>query len=79
MHILLAPLIRFHRKKSGLTQIELAEMTGVGKNLVHGIEAGTLNVRFDNLLKILHVLNIKIEFSSPLMELFYREEKIAKG
>ncbi|MBI9088069.1 MAG: helix-turn-helix transcriptional regulator [Desulfobacterium sp.] len=79
MHKLLAELIRFHRKKSGLTQVELSEMADVGKNMVHGIETGILSVGFDNLLKILHVLNIEIEFTSPLMESFFREREDAKG
>jgi transcriptional regulator with XRE-family HTH domain len=36
----LAELIRFHRKRSGLTQLELAEMADVGKNLVYELENG---------------------------------------
>lgn len=75
----LSVLIRFHRKKSGLTQVELAEMAGVGKNIIHAIETGQLNMRFDNLLKILHILNIKIKFTSPLMESFFKENVYEKS
>ncbi len=70
----ISKIIRLHRKKSGLTQVELAELAGVGKNMVHGIEKGHLSVQFNNLLKILAVLNIHIEYSSPLMKLIKVDE-----
>lgn len=63
-------LVRFHRKKSGLSQNELAQLAGLGKTAVFDVEKGKLSIRFDTLLKILHVLNIKIDFDSPLMSLF---------
>jgi len=34
-------LIVFHRKKAGLTQIELAQLSGVSRFVVQDIEAGT--------------------------------------
>lgn len=63
-------MVRFHRKKSGLSQAALAELAGVGKTVVFDIEKGKLSVRFDTLLKVLKILNIKVEFQSPLMSLF---------
>lgn len=66
----LGALIRFHRKKSGLSQSELGHLSGLGKTVIFDVEKGKLSVRFDTLLKILHVLNIKIEFKSQLMSLF---------
>lgn len=69
----LAQIIRFHRKRSGLTQLELAEMAGVGKNLIYEVENGKLRVRLDNLLKVLQVLNIELCFQSPLRESFLKE------
>lgn len=66
----IAKMILFHRKKSGLSQVELAKLAGVGKTVVFDIEKGKLSVRLDTLLKIMNVLNIKIAFQSPLMELF---------
>lgn len=53
----LANIILFHRKRSGLTQLELAEMAGVGKNMVYELESGKQSVRLDNLLRILRVLS----------------------
>lgn len=66
----IAEIIRFHRKKSGLSQAELAKLAGLGKTVIFDIEKGKLSVRFATLLKVLDVLNIKIEFQSPLMALF---------
>lgn len=70
----LARIILFHRKQSGLTQQELAHLAGVGKNTVYGLEKGQQNVRLENLLKILQVLNIELDFKSPLRAAFEREE-----
>jgi len=69
----LANVILFHRKRSGLTQVELAEMAGVGKNMVYELENGKQSVRLDNLFKILQVLNIDLDFQSPLRESFLKE------
>lgn len=69
----LANIILFHRKRSGLTQIELAEMAGVGKNMIYELEKGKKSIRLDNLLRILQVLNIDLTFQSPLWESFLKE------
>ena len=60
-------LVRFHRKRAGLTQTELATLAGIGKTAVFDIEKGKLTVRFDTLKAILNVLNIRIRLSSPLI------------
>jgi HTH-type transcriptional regulator/antitoxin HipB len=69
----LANIIVFHRKQSGLTQQQLAELAGVGKNLVYELESGKQTVRLENLLKVLRVLNIKLDFKSPLREIYIKE------
>lgn len=74
----LGEMIRFHRKKSGLSQLEFAKLAGLGKTVIFDIENGKLSVRFDTLLKVLEILNIKIEFQSPLMAL-YREQSDEKS
>jgi HTH-type transcriptional regulator / antitoxin HipB len=53
------------RKHAGLTQKELADLAGVAKNLVYELEKGKETVRYSNLLKVLHVLNIEIKFILP--------------
>jgi y4mF family transcriptional regulator len=63
-------LVRLHRKKAGLSQEELGKLAGLGKTIIFDIEKGKLSIRFNNLLKILEILNIKITFHGPLMNLF---------
>lgn len=69
----LGTMIRFHRKKSGLSQEQLAELAGLGKTVVFDIEKGKLSVQLNTLLRVIKVLNIQIEFYSPLMHLFQKE------
>lgn len=59
-------MIKNHRKKAGLTQIELANLAGIGKTTVFDIEKNKETVRWSNLLAVLDVLNITVEFRSPL-------------
>jgi y4mF family transcriptional regulator len=66
----ISKIVRFHRKKSGLSQEELAKVAGVGKTVVFDLEKGKETIRFSTLNKILRVLNIKIIFDSPLMKLY---------
>ncbi len=64
---ILSNAIKKHRKAAGLTQLQLAEMAGVGKTVVFDIEKGKETVQLNTLLKILTVLNIKVVLQSPLM------------
>lgn len=64
----LAQLIQKHRKKAGLSQAKLASLAGVGKTVVWDIENGKESVQWDTLQKIFRVLNITVEWRSPLLE-----------
>ena len=66
-------MIRFHRRKSGLTQGELGKLAGLGKTVVFDVEKGKSSIRLSTLLKLLFVLNIQITFQSPLMSLCEKE------
>jgi len=59
-------IIRMHRKKAGLTQKELADLSGLGKTVIFDIEKDKQTVQFNTLLKVLNVLNIKLKLESPL-------------
>ena len=63
----LATIIKMHRKVAKLTQLQLAELAGVGKTVVFDIEKGKETVKLNTLRKILKVLNIEIKLSSPLL------------
>lgn len=71
----LAQIIRYHRKKSNLNQEELAKLAGVGKTVVFDIEHSKKTVQLDTLLKILNILNIKLDINSPLMKAYQEENK----
>lgn len=62
----LGGMVRHHRRKAALTQVELAQMAGVGKCTVYDIEKGKLAVQHDKLLAVLRVLNITVRYDSPL-------------
>jgi len=64
----LSEIVLFHRKKSGLTRNQLADLAGVGKTVIYDIENGKESIRLSTLQKVLKALNIKITFTSPLME-----------
>ena len=64
---ILATVIKKHRKAAGLSQLQLAEMAGVGKTVVFDIEKGKETIQLDTLLKIMAVLNIKVQLTSPFM------------
>lgn len=61
-------MIRFHRKKAGLSRVELARLVGVGKTLLYELEHGRLTVRFETLLAICSALNIGVHFTSRYMD-----------
>lgn len=63
----LARILRSHRKAAGLSQLQLAEIAGVGKTVVYDIEKGKETVRLDTLRKILKVLNIQVQLTSQYM------------
>jgi HTH-type transcriptional regulator/antitoxin HipB len=58
--------IKEHRKKAGLTQLQLANLAGVGKTTVFDIEKNKKTVSWNNLLTVITVLNIEVHFKSPM-------------
>jgi len=68
-------IIIFHRKKSKLTQKQLADLAGVGKTVVFDIEKGKETIQLNSLLRVLSVLNIKLEMKSPLIHFMETENE----
>ena len=64
----MSEIVLFHRKKSGLTRNQLADLAGVGKTVIYDIEKGKETIRFSTLQRVMKALNIRITYSSPLME-----------
>ena len=71
---LLGRIIKKHRKAAGLSQLQLAEMAGVGKTVVFDIEKGKETIQLNTLRKILKVLNIHVELNSPFMNQIVNNE-----
>ena len=46
-------MVKNHRKKAGLTQIELANLAGIGKTTVFDIERNKETVRWSDILAVL--------------------------
>jgi len=67
---LLGEAVRFHRRRTGLSQRGLADLAGVGKTSVFDIEKGKPTVRLATLSAVLRVLNIALMIESPLMAEF---------
>jgi len=67
-------IVRYHRKKAGLTQKQLATLAGVGKTAVFDIEKGKKTVRLNTLTAVLSILNIHLIVQSPLMDQYYHDE-----
>ena len=71
----LAAVIREHRKIAGLSQLQLAELAGVGKTVVFDVEKGKETIQLDTLRKILAALNIKVKLTSPIMSQIISDEE----
>lgn len=64
----LGEVIRFHRRRSGLSQRALADLAQIGKTSVFDIEKGKATTRLATLMAVLNVLNIRLDLQSPLMK-----------
>ena len=62
----LGAFIKIHRKEAGLTQLQLADLAGIGKTTVFDIEKNKESIRWDSLKAVMKVLNIDIRLISPL-------------
>lgn len=64
----LGEMVRVHRRKARLTQPGLAKLAGVSRSVVWDVEHGKETVQWDTLQKLFRVLNITIEWQSPILE-----------
>ncbi len=68
-------IIKYHRKKAGLSQKALADIAGIGKTIVFDIEKGKETVQFKSIINVLKALNINILLNSPLMDKYNQEHE----
>lgn len=64
---LIGEVVRYHRRRSGLSQHALADLAGIGKTSVFDIEKGKPTVRLATLMAVVRVLNIDVLLDGPLM------------
>ncbi|MGE0087763.1 MAG: helix-turn-helix domain-containing protein [Desulfococcaceae bacterium] len=72
-------IIHFHRKQSGLSRVDLADIAGVGKTVIFDIEHGKESVRLNTLIRVAEALNISLYLNSPLMAEFEKENTHAQS
>jgi HTH-type transcriptional regulator/antitoxin HipB len=76
----LASLIRFHRKRAGLSQNELAEHAGVSRYVVQDLEAAGGRTTWTRLLAVLETLSIDLAPAGSLVDEWRaREAADSKG
>lgn len=66
LDLMLGDLVRFHRRHAKLSRMDLARLAGVGKTLVYDLEKGKKTIRMDSVFQVLGVLNIAVDWHSPL-------------
>lgn len=71
----LASLVAFHRKKAGLTQFELAELSGVSRFVVQDLEAGNGRTTWRHVESVLKSLNLNLEPQGPLVEAWHKSKE----
>ncbi len=58
-------MVRYHRKRSGLSRQALADLASVGKTVIYDIEKGKETIQLKSLLCVLAVLNIQLRLDAP--------------
>jgi transcriptional regulator with XRE-family HTH domain len=55
-------LIREARKRSRLTQVELAELAGTTQSAIARLEKGVTSPSFDDVIRMLRLMNLDLDF-----------------
>lgn len=61
--MLVQDVIKKRRKELGISQVDLAEMSGISLATIKNIERGKGNPSYETILRIMEVLGIEINFS----------------
>ena len=61
----LASIVRETRKKQGISQTVLAQLSNVGVRFVFDVENGKPTVQFDKVLSILRTMGVTMKFELP--------------
>ncbi|MFO0373760.1 MAG: helix-turn-helix domain-containing protein [Alphaproteobacteria bacterium] len=61
-------VLRTLRKKAGLSQEALAQVTGLSRTAIQSLERGQETVQVNTLFAVLRALNITMNLSHPLLD-----------
>ena len=75
----LASMIRWHRRRAELSQIELARHAGVSRYVVQDLEAGAGRTTWARILPVLRALNIQLLPQGPLVNQWLAETEEAES
>ena len=70
-------VIKLHRRAAGLSRVDLARLSGVGKTTIYDLEHGKETVQLRGLLLILNAIRIELRFESRVMDSL--KEQIERG
>ena len=73
----LASMICWHRRRAGLSQVDLARHAGVSRYVVQDLEAGAGRTTWARILPVLRALNIQLLPQGPLVNQWLAETKEA--
>ncbi len=71
----LASLISWHRRRAGLSQVQLARYAGVSRYVVQDLEAGAGRTTWARMVPVLYALNIQLLPHGPLVDEWLVTEK----
>ena len=72
--VLPGQIVRYHRRRGGMSRVQLAPIAGVGKTVVYDIENGKATVRLKTLLAVLETLDLKVGIDDPFTTEFEKTE-----
>lgn len=63
----LGRIVRYHRKRAGLSRAQLSDLAGVGTTVIYELEHGKQTVQFNVVHSILRTLNLSLFIDGPLI------------
>ena len=65
---IIGAIVKLHRKTAGLTRVDLARLSGVGRTTIFDIEHGKETVQLKSLLLVFDALGIQMHLESRAMD-----------
>ena len=75
----LGRIIRYHRKRAGLSRAALSELAGTGTTVIYELEHGKSTVQFNVVQKILQTLNLRLLIDGPLLDEYIERSNETSG